>query len=311
MFARARSLRIWLVGTLAAIAAPAWAIEPKPVTFETFDGKVIHGDYYACKATETATPMVILLHMYRSNRTAFKPLITPLHEAGFAVLAIDLRGHGESATEKTRARVMAAETAVFKEMYEDVRAAYDWLAKREDIDRSRFALVGASIGCSIALDYAVEDKSVDAIVCLSPGTDYLGLDSKEDIRRIKGRKIWLVGANNPKEKQAVETLKTLRPGAEAQVIPSDHHGTHMFGQVAGIEKQIAEYLKTNVGPPTKTTVYGSVRSDIYHLPGSGWIERIKPWNLRHYSSPAEAEARGLRKARSRGPDDRPTRKRDP
>jgi dienelactone hydrolase len=311
VFARARSWWIWLAGALAAIAAPAWAIEAQPVTFETFDGKVIHGDYYAFKATETTTPIVILLHMYRSDRTAFKPLIEPLHEAGFGVLAIDLRGHGESATEKTRARVLAAETAVFKEMYEDVRAAYDWLAKREEIDRSRFALVGASIGCSIALDYAVEDKSVDAIVCLSPGTNYLGLDSREDIRRIKGRKIWLVGANNPKEKQATEALKALCPAAETEVISEDTHGTHMFGQVPGIEKRIAEYLKKNVGPPTETTVYGSIRSNIYHLPGSGWIERIKPWNMRHYSSPAEAEIRGLRQAKSRGPDDRPSRKREP
>jgi dienelactone hydrolase len=311
MFARASSVRTWLAAVIAATAVPVWAIEPELVTFETFDGAVIHGDYYPYKATETATPMVILLHMYRSDRTAFKPLIEPLHEAGFAVLAIDLRGHGESATDKTRARVMAAETAVFEEMYEDVRAAYDWLAQREGIDRSRFALVGASIGCSIALDYAVEDKSVDVIVCLSPGTDYLGLDSKENIRKLKGRRIWLVGADNSKEKQAIETLKTLCPAAETELIPGDFHGTHMFGHIPGIEQRIAEYLKKNVGQSTQTTVYGSIRSTIYHLPGSGWIEQIKPSNMRHYSSAQEAESRGLRLAKTRGPDDHPRATRKP
>jgi alpha-beta hydrolase superfamily lysophospholipase len=311
MPARSQVARIWLLGAVLGLAVPAGAAERQVVTFETFDGEVIHGDYYACKATETAVPMVILLHMYRSDRTAFAPLIEPLHEAGFAVLALDLRGHGESAREKTRARVMAAETAVFEEMYEDVRAAYDWLVKQEDIDRSRFALVGASIGCSIALDYAVEDRSVDVIVCLSPGTGYLGLDSKADMRNLKGRKIWLLGARNAKEEQAIETLKALGAGVEAELVAGDHHGTHMFGQVPEIEKRIADYLKKHVGGPTQTTVYGSIRSAIYHLPGSGWIERIKPWNLRHYSSAAEAESRGLRAAKSRGPDDRPSRKQNP
>ncbi len=311
MLFRARNLRIWLVGTFALTALPAWAVEPRAVTFETFDGEVIHADYYACKVTETATPAAILLHMYRSNRTAFKPLIEPLHQAGFSVLAIDLRGHGESAAEKTRARVMAAETAVFEEMYDDVRAAYNWLAKQEGIDRSRFALVGASVGCSVALDYAVEDKSVDVIVCLSPGTDYLGLDSKADIRKLKSRKIWLVGANNAKEKLAVESLKALCSGAETDLVSGDFHGTHMFGHVPGIEQRIAEYLKKNVGKPTQTTVYGSIKSTIYHLPGSGWIERIKPWNMRHYSSAQEAESRGLRASKTRGPTDRPRRTRKP
>lgn len=305
MFSCARKLRIWLITMLALTPLPASAVEPRAVTFETYDGEVIHADYYACRATETATPMAILLHMYRSNRSAFRPLIEPLHQAGFSVLAIDLRGHGESATEKTRARVMAGETAVFKEMYDDVRAAYNWLAKQEDIDRSRFALVGASIGSSIALDYAVHDKSVDAIVCLSPGTDYLGLDSKKDIRELKGRKVWLIGADNAKERQAVGTLKKLCPAAESEVVSGDFHGTHMFGRVPQIEQRIADYLKKNVGRPTQTTVYGSIRSTVYHLSGSGWIERIKPWNMRHYSSAQEAESRGLRVSKTRGPDERP------
>jgi pimeloyl-ACP methyl ester carboxylesterase len=293
------------------VAGPARAAEREIVTFETFDGQVIHGDYYPCKATETDVPMVILLHMYRSDRSAFAPLIQPLHEAGLAVLAIDLRGHGESATDETRTRIMAAETAVFEEMYEDVRAAYDWLAKQEGIDRSRFALVGASVGCSIALDYAAEDKSVDTIVCLSPGTDYLGLDSKADMQNIKGRRIQLFAPDIPKEKQAAQALAALGPGVKTEIVSGDHHGTHMFGKVPGIERRIAEFLKKNVGPPTKTTVYGSIRSNIYHLPGSGWIERIAQWNMRHYSSPQEAESRGLRAAKSRGPSDRPSRKRNP
>ena len=84
----------------------------------------------------------------------------------------------------------------------------------------------------------------------------------------------------------------------------------MFGKVPHLEQQLVDYLARQVGPATDSTVYGSINSDIYHLPGSGWIDRINPSNMRHYSSPREAEARGLRKARSRGPDDKPRGRRD-
>ncbi len=311
MFVHARQLLFTLIAVTTVITTPVLAVEAQPVTFETYDGETIHGDYYGRQPTETGTPMVILLHMYRSDRAAFKPLIEPLHKAGFAILAIDMRGHGQSATEDTRRRVMQAETAVFEEMYDDVRAAYDWLANQEGVDRSRFALVGASVGCSVALDYAARDRSVDVLVCLSPGINYLGLDSKHDIQAIKGRKLWLVAANNVKDKQAVGTLGALDQGAETEIITGDFHGTHMFGHVPGIENRIADYLKKNVGKPTKSTVYGSINKDIYHMPGSGWIERIKARNMRHYSSPQEAKARGLRKSKSRGPDDVPRGKRHP
>lgn len=311
MLARPRRLRICLLVVVSALTVPAWAVQAQPVTFYTYDEEMIGADYYAPQASESGAPMVILLHMYRSDRGAWKPLIEPLHAAGFAVLAIDMRGHGQSATEKTRQRVAERDPKLFAAMYYDVRAAYDYLAQQEGVDRSRFALVGASVGCSVALHYAVDDHSVDAIVCLSPGANYLGLDSKKDIAFIKGRKIWLLAADSPKEKLGVEALTPLADGADTKLFPGNVHGTHMFGKVPGLESQIADFLKKNVGQPTDSTVYGTINSDIYHLPGSGWIERIAARNMRHYSSPQEAEARGLRKARSRGPDDRPSKKRGP
>jgi len=286
-----------------SLAAPAPAVQPKPVFFETFDGVGIHADYYEPKPVADGAPMAILLHMYVSDRTAWKPLAGPLHEAGFAVLAIDMRGHGESVTPALRERVEKRDPKLFEEVHQDVRAAYDWLAGQEGIDRSRFALVGASVGCSVSLRYAVQDRSVDAVVCLTPGLDYLGLDSRPDMKKIRGRAILMLATED--ERKAAKTLATMADGAQAHVVASGKvHGTRMFGKVPGIEKEIAAFLKEGVGRPTKTTVYGSINSNIWHPRESGWIERINPSNLRHYSSPEEAEARGLRKTRSMGPGDR-------
>jgi len=309
MSSRARPIVVIIL--LGLCAGPTLAVTAERVVFTTYDGVAIAADYYPPKPGPSGAPMVILLHMYRSDRSAWKPLIEPLHEAGFAILALDLRGHGESATEQTRRRVIRRDTSVFEEMYHDVRAAYDFLARQQGIDRSRFALVGASVGCSVALRYAARDRSVDAIVCLSPGADYLGLDSRRDIRQVKGRKLWLIASDEPREGAGVETLAPLGEGVTTRLLPNADHGTRMFARVPELAQRVADWLKANVGPPTDTTVYGSINSDVFHLPGSGWIERIKAKNLRHYSSPAEAIARGLRAAKSRGPDDRPDKKDEP
>lgn len=300
-------LAIW---SISPACDPVRAVDGQPVSFAAADGFQISADYFPPKAAEPPAPIVILLHMYRSDRSAWKPLIDPLHQAGFAILAIDMRGHGESATSETRRRAAERDTRLFEDVQYDLRGAYDWLSEQKGVDRARFAVVGASVGCSIALQYAAKDRSVDAVVCLSPGLKYLGLDSPGDIKQISGRRILMLATQD--ERKAPETLQRLNKGAKTRVFRGKQaHGTQMFGDVDGVQREIVEFLKQAVGEPTKTTVYSSIQRMIYHPPESKWIERISSTNLRYFSSPEEAEARGLRKTRSLGPDDRPRQGRRP
>ena len=285
----------------AATSLPsALALEAQAVSFPAADGVRLYADYYPPPiARHGAAPMVILLHMYRSDRRAWEPLVAPLHEVGFAVLALDLRGHGESATTETRQAVLERDRELFRKMQNDVRGAYDWLAAQAGIDRARFALVGASVGCSVALQYAAGDRSVDAIVGLSPGLDYLGLDSAGDIGQITGRKVLLLATED--ERDAPYTLAQRGHGVSVRILAGHTaHGTDMLSTIPNLEKDIAGFLREAVGQPSFDIVYGSIRSSIYHAPDSEYVRKISATNLRFYSSPQEAEARGLRPARSRG-----------
>lgn len=285
-----------------ALAVPAGAVEAQAVSFKAADGLRIAADYYPPPVANRGTaPMVMLLHMDRSDRKAWEPLIAPLHDAGFAILALDLRGHGDSATTDTREAAANRDPELYKKMQNDVLGAYDWFAEQPGVDRARFALVGASAGSSVALQYAARDRSVDAVVCLSPGLKYCGIDSTGDMRQITGRKILMLATED--ERDAPYTLKSQGPaGVQVQIQRGDNaHGTGMLAAVRGIEKEIADYLKDAVGESTTTTVYGSVERDIYHPPDSGWIKRISATHLRYYSSPEEAESRGLRATKSKTP----------
>jgi len=77
--------------------------------------------------------VVILLHDAGQNRSSFDLLVPVLHHAGLAVLAIDLRGHGESiepAALRLRTRAAERDPKLYREMVNDVQAAYRWLAHR-------------------------------------------------------------------------------------------------------------------------------------------------------------------------------------
>jgi pimeloyl-ACP methyl ester carboxylesterase len=169
------------------------------------------------------------------------------------------------------------------------------------VDPARLALVGASVGSSIAIQYAAHDRSVDALVCLSPGVDYLGLDAVGDIRQVMGRKILMLAAEG--ERDAPYTLQKACPGVEVEICPGGAvvHGTNLLETVPALDERIADFLRRSVGEPSERIVVASIEKNIYHRPDSGWAAEISPTNLRYYSSPAEAEARGLRAAKSTGP----------
>lgn len=278
------------IGLTSAVAG----VEPEVVRFETLDGVKIVADYYATDGDEPA-PVVILLHMYRSNRAAWKPLVPALHRAELAVLAIDLRGHGESVepadmdlADKSKTR----DSGLFNSMHSDVEAAYYWLSRRDDVDLTRVGLVGASVGCSIALDYASRDRSVDAVVCMTAGENYLGVDSKAHITRLRSQPILLLATTG--ERKASDALGKRQATAVVDMVGGGTvHGTRMFGRISGIEQRITTFLVENLGEPASHPVVAAMGTDRFHEPQGAGTRRMPPRTWRWFSSPAEAEKRGL------------------
>jgi pimeloyl-ACP methyl ester carboxylesterase len=250
---------------------------------------------------EAKAPMIILLHMYKHDRSSYDPLIPILHKAGFACLAIDLRGHGDSVGPDAlhlKQRVDRQDKNLFATMDRDVAAAFSWLVQQNEVDPTRVAFIGASVGCSVALDYARHDPSIDGVVCMTPGTDYLGIDSIKHAKEYGRRPLFLLAGKD--EQTAAKKLGKITPGSKVKISPSPTdapkaiHGTRMFGKVPNVEKHIVDFLKEALGPPPSQPVVASINSNIFHSPDSGIANRIKPENRRWLSSPVEARQRGLR-----------------
>jgi hypothetical protein len=91
-------------------------------------------------------PLVIIVHGWGSNRTRVLRYVEPLHNAGYALLLFDVRGHGESDAYPTPSGIM---------FRDDVIAALDYAQTRNDIDHSRIAIFSYSLGAfgsTLAMD---------------------------------------------------------------------------------------------------------------------------------------------------------------
>lgn len=233
---------------LAALVLLA-ADEPERVTFTSVDGVALVADFHDLAG---AAPTVICLPMYGSTRDSYATLAAPLRAVGIQMLALDLRGHGESAPELVP-KVEARDAELFGAMYQDVAAALALLRARGE-DTSRVALLGASVGCSIGIDAIVRDPSAfRSIALLSPGAKYLGLDTLAHLERWPDVPALVLTSSEEQANAApiVELLEADAPAVTEQVVCEGEglHGTSMFGAVPDVEARLVGFYRATLLHP--------------------------------------------------------------
>jgi len=98
-------------------------------------------------------PTIILLHGYESSRGELLTLVSALQDHQYNVFVFDFAAHGANA---------GVTTFGYSEA-DEVRAAIDILAKRNDVDPTRFGLWGYNLGAYAALREAEKDPRVRAL----------------------------------------------------------------------------------------------------------------------------------------------------
>ena len=129
----------------------------EPVTFETADGLRLSGWFFAASGPSSRVT-VLVFNGNAGNRAHRAPLAAALQRHGFQVLLVDYRGYGGNPGTPSSNGLAA-----------DARAAQAYLARRSDVDLSRLAYFGESLGTAVAVDLAVEHPPA-ALVLRSPFT---------------------------------------------------------------------------------------------------------------------------------------------
>jgi len=109
---------------------------------------------------KTRPAAVVLIHGLSFDRQAMSVLARRLASNGYAVLAIDLPGHGENAT------TFVDDLGILRD---EVHLAVDHLRLSKMVDGTRIVVIGHSMGANAALEYAEHDPALKAVVAISGG----------------------------------------------------------------------------------------------------------------------------------------------
>jgi len=145
----------WFVGSQnvqgAASDVPP-AMEPaENITIKARDGVAIAGTYWPGRTPNA--PAVLLLHGLGASRNQTSANAEWLASLGYAALAIDLRGHGESTI---------TEHSYGLDEGLDARAAFDWLKAKQQ--GAKVGVIGISLGGAAALVGRDGPLPADALV---------------------------------------------------------------------------------------------------------------------------------------------------
>ncbi len=99
-------------------------------------------------------PTIVLCHGYESSRGELLTLVSALQDHQYNVFVFDFAAHGGN---------VGITTFGYREV-EEVRAAIDVLAARNDVDPARFGVWGYNLGAYAALREAENDRRIRALV---------------------------------------------------------------------------------------------------------------------------------------------------
>ncbi|MBI5402351.1 MAG: alpha/beta fold hydrolase [Ignavibacteriae bacterium] len=226
------------------------------VVFNTIDNKKIQGTYYYNNYDlSKRQPLVILIHQFMSDRSQWKSeLIDSLIGRKFKVVTYDIRNHGESDKGADNIEDILTEkgNAIL-----DLQAVFKWAKTRSGIDSMRIAVIGTSVGGSLAL-YSKYELGSKTAVAISAGLSTfdafngnmsarMSSNSPVPVKKISNV-LFICGDKDgiyPEDTKKIYTDFTDDP-KELKYFNSDKHGKDLCTQHPEIKFVILEWLGKNL-----------------------------------------------------------------
>lgn len=174
-------LWILIIFVFALTAQNAYCkVIKKDIQVQTKDNRIIKATLSYVKIDKVKQyPTVVLIHSLGYSSENWGNLTNNLNNAGFAVIAVDLRGHGKSIYDGSLHRKpwIYFTPKTYLKLPSDVEAVLNQAQKdSKKVSLNNLAIVGADIGANTAVLVAKDLKyKPKTLVLISPTTSFKGL----------------------------------------------------------------------------------------------------------------------------------------
>lgn len=202
------------------------------VKVSTADGQSLHANELG-----KGTHAILLVHDAGRTSADWTLFADKLSTKGYRVLALDLRGHGESAS------ILQTEPD-WEKMGGDVEAGLAHLRKG---GAKKISVVGAGLGANLAVDVAARDQQVETVVLLSPGLNIHGYKPSSTVKPYGGRPLLLAAARG--DRMASSTVRYLEKQStgptRAMLLDGEATGTNLLDDNPNLEDGVLSWLAGN------------------------------------------------------------------
>jgi len=229
------------------------------LTFRTDDGPTATSPVPALLRLPAATepaPAALLLHGYRSRKEDMADFVgEALLPLGIASLSIDLPLHGDRADpfELRSVRDPFELAARWRTAIDEAQLAVRFLSARREIDRTRLAVIGYSLGAYLALALVERDRGPSAVV-LAAGGDLPDFpfapliravaDPMRGVRALDGRPLLMVHGRRDRTILPVQAERLYAAAREPKEIHWWDAGHFLPGEaVAKAARWVADTLR--------------------------------------------------------------------
>jgi alpha-beta hydrolase superfamily lysophospholipase len=253
----------WTAGARAA-ALPAAALlaagcaAPREFHgFRTSDGITIAADLHlprdASARNGGGAPLVVLAHQLGRDRRSWDPLVSKLSEAGFAAVAFDHRGFGESTVEVASPAELS--DLQKESMHLDLVELIPAVSSRPDVDGSRVAVVGSGLSVTPAVRCAMQHSTVRALVLL---TGNIQAEEEQFLVEHPELPVLLVAASGDAQGSYLmerygshmtgEHQRYFEIGPIDEADPADWRGTDGLTEETGLADLVVWFLERSFSP---------------------------------------------------------------
>jgi alpha-beta hydrolase superfamily lysophospholipase len=184
-------------------------------------------------------PGIVLMHTALSDRYVYHDLAEALSSNGIAVLNIDWRGRGKSRGKGKYSELTQQER---ERGYLDAKGGINFLASQPAVDGSRIAVLGTDRGALHAVNIALNDPRVRALVIL---TVIFTPKEKESVGNLEIPVLYIASGGVADVTQDLTDVYHLskNKGSRLAVLPGSALGYQLLEANRSVRATIANWLK--------------------------------------------------------------------